>query len=135
MSDCMRDVVVVTACPRCGGVLRELEDKSSLCCRCELHRRQNDKVRIRTDTNFWVLKRNVARVPPGSEVEVNMCNETSGIYGTFKGSIDWILKSKTGFVIATSRDIEDIAILIFENEWYITGPESLLAILDILADK
>jgi len=105
-----------------------------LCWKCELHRKPADRILIRPDTKFWVLKRNVARVPSGSEVEICTCNELSGIFGTFKEKIDWALRSKTGFIIATSRDVEDLAIMIVENEWYAQGPESLLITLSLLAD-
>ena len=106
-----------------------------LCWKCELHRKPADRILVRQDTKFWVLKRNIGRVPPGSEVEVCTCNELSGVFGTFKEKIDWTLKSKTGFVIATSLDIDDLAIMIVENEWYVQGPESLLATLSLLTDE
>jgi hypothetical protein len=123
----------VTLCPRCSSKLRKLPDGSMLCWKCELHRKPADRILVRSNTKFWVIKRNLGRVPPGSEVEVCTCNELSGIFGTFKENIDWTLKSKTGFVIATSRDIEDLAILIVENEWYIQGPEQLLVAIDLLS--
>lgn len=74
------------------------------------------------------------RVPPGSEVEICECNVgLSGEYGRFKGEkIDLALRSKTGFILATSTDIEDLAILVVENEWYAQGPERLLAAIDVL---
>lgn len=91
---------------------------------------------MRSSTQFWVINRNVTRVPPGSEVEVCGCNnQFSGIFGAFKDQTQGLaLRSKTGFVIATSLDIEDLAILIVENEWYVQGPESLLATLDLLTE-
>lgn len=122
-------------CPRCSSKLRKLPDGSMLCWKCELHRKPADRILVRQDTKFWVLKRNIGRVPPGSEVEVCTCNELSGVFGTFKEKIDWTLKSKTGFVIATSLDIDDLAIMIVENEWYVQGPESLLATLSLLTDE
>ncbi len=104
-----------------------------LCWKCELHRKPADRILIRPDTKFWVLKRNLDRVPPGSEVEIYVCgHELTGAFGTFKESRDLALKSKTGFVIATSRDIEDLALLVVENDWYAEGPESLLAAISIL---
>jgi hypothetical protein len=74
-------------------------------------------------------------VPPGSEVEVCPCGaKLLGTYGVFKDdAIDLSLKSKTGFVVATSTDIEDLAILIVENEWYAEGPEPLLAAIEMLS--
>ena len=123
-----------TYCPRCNSKLRKLPDGSMLCWKCELHRRPADRILVRQDTKFWVIKRNLTRVPSGSEVEVSTHNEISGVFGTFKEKTDWILKSKTGFVIATSLDIEDLAILIVENEWYVQGPELLLVALNVLAD-
>jgi len=110
------------------------------CWKCKLHRKPTDSVLVRPDTNFRILKRNLSRVPAGSEVEIHTCNEVggalSGIYGTFNDGkkSDWMLRSKTGFVVATSKDIEDLAILIFENEWYAQGPESLLDLLGLLAE-
>jgi hypothetical protein len=105
-----------------------------LCWKCELHRKPADKVLVRPDTQHWIIKRNLARVSPGSEVEIHTCGYVlSGAFGAFKGSVDLALKSKTGFVIATSKDIEDLALLIVENDWYAEGPESLLAAIDILS--
>lgn len=106
------------------------------CWKCELHRRAADKVLIRADTRYWIIKRNLSRVPPGSEVEICPCNDQfSGIFGKFKGeTCDYMLRSKTGFVIAMSTDVEDLAILISENEWYVEGPEELLDLLNLLAD-
>lgn len=94
-----------------------------------------DRVLVRPKSQFWVIKRNVARVPPGSEVEIFNCNsQLTGILGTFKEEGQSLaLRSKTGFIIATSTDIEDLAILIVENDWYAEGPESLLAAIDVLA--
>ena len=95
-----------------------------------------DRVLARPDTQFWVIQRNVDRIPPGSEVEIIGCNgKLAGVFGTFKDEKQSLaLKSKTGFIIATSLDVEDLAILIVENEWYVQGPESLLATLDLLAE-
>jgi hypothetical protein len=92
-------------------------------------------VLLRPDTQFWIIKRNFSRVPPGSEVEI--CNSNSQLvtFGTFKGAVNLTLKSKTGFVIATSNDIEDLALLIVENEWYADGPEQLLAAIDVLTGE
>lgn len=96
------------------------------------HMREN-RTLIRSDTQFWVIKRNVDRVPRGSEVEICSCNDQLiGSFGMFKDdSAKMMLRSKTGFVVATSIDIEDLALLIVENEWYAAGPESLLTILDL----
>jgi hypothetical protein len=87
-------------------------------------------VLVRPDTKHWILKRNIDRVPPGSKVAVVGCNnQFTGIFGTFKGQKeDLALRSETGFIIAISQDIEDLAILISENDWYVDGP----AILDLL---
>ena len=122
-------------CPRCQSKLRVLPDTSLFCWKCELHRKPTDRVLLRPDTQYWVVKRNLNRVPPGSEVEVVGCNsQLVGTFGTFDDRTgDFAIRSKTGFVVATSRDIEDLAILIVENEWYVQGPEQLLKILDILA--
>lgn len=122
-------------CPRClNAKLRELPDESFLCWKCELLRRPTDRVLVRPATRYWVLKRNLSRVPPGSEVEIYTCNVgLSGEYGTFKGEkVDLALRSKTGFIIATSTDIEDLAIMVVENDWYAQGPEQLLTAIDIL---
>lgn len=97
--------------------------------------RQRNKTLVRPDTQFWIIDRNFERVPPGSEVEICGNNQYSGIFGTFVDkTTNFTLKSKTGFVLATSNDIEDLAILIVENEWYAQGPEPLLKILDILSE-
>ena len=89
---------------------------------------------MRSATRHWVLKRNLQRVPPGSEVEIYICNVgLSGIHGRFRGEVvDLALRSKTGFIIATSTDIEDLAILVVENDWYAQGPESLLTAMEVL---
>lgn len=94
---------------------------------------RKNRTLIRSATQFWIIERNIDRVPCGSEVEVCSCNDQLiGSFGTFKDdSVKMMLRSKTGFVMATSTDIEDLALLIIENEWYVTGPESLLKILDI----
>ena len=122
-------------CPRCcSAKLRKMPDGSLLCWQCELRRRPEDRVLVRPATRHWILKRNLQRVPPGSEVEIYTCNVgLSGTYGRFKGeTVDLALRSKTGFIIATSTDIEDLAILVVENEWYAQGPEPLLAAMDLL---
>ena len=122
-------------CPRClNAKLRELPGGTSLCWKCELKRKPKDRVLVRPATRHWILKRNIARVPPGSEVEIHTCSiKLSGDYGTFKGEVaDLALRSKTGFIIATSTDIEDLAILVVENDWYAQAPESLLAAIDLL---
>jgi len=113
-------------CPRCQSNLYELPDKSFSCWKCELHRKPIDKIFIRTATKHYILKRNINRVPPGSEVEVVSTNTISD------DSLVLVLKSKTGLIISGSTDIEDLAILIVENEWYAHGPEPLLVAIDML---
>ena len=91
-----------------------------------------DRVLVRAASKYWVIKRNLDRVPPGSEVEIFPCGmQLAGSYGKFKEEkTDWGLRSKSGFVIATSTDLEDFAILITEHEWYAHGPEELLTSID-----
>ena len=104
-------------CPRCNlNRLTENADGSQNCC-CGLRRRPPDKTMVRKDTNHYVLKRNIARTPPGSVVELVRCSDGyTGILGAFTGDADHAIRSG-GLIIAYSRDIEDLVILIFEHQW------------------
>jgi len=88
---------------------------------------------VRPETSFYVIERNIARVPQGTEVEIYTPNQLSGTLGAFKEKTTIILRSKTGFVIASSQDIEDLALLIAEHNWYADGPELLLTAINIVA--
>jgi hypothetical protein len=66
-------------------------------------------------------------------VELIACGQQlQGIFGVFKNDAPSALRTTTGFIVAFSDDIEDLALLIVEREWYIAGPESILAAIGIL---
>jgi hypothetical protein len=88
---------------------------------------------VRPETSFYIIERNIERVSPGSEVEIYSPNQLDGVFGTFKEKTTLILRSKSGFVIASSQDIEDLAILVVEYDWFANGPEILLKAMDVLS--
>lgn len=120
-------------CPRCSKKLR-LEARYSVCDACGLRRRPEDRQIMRLESSYVVLRRNIDRTPPGSEVELVDCGQKlQGTLGVFQnGRTTKALRTTAGFIVAFSDDIEDLALLIVEHEWYIAGPEAILAAIDLL---
>jgi hypothetical protein len=95
------------------------------CPKCGLHRRPDDNILMREDTNFRILNRNVARSPKGTEVEIVEASAgLKGTYGHLKtdGPV-YALRSKPGFIIGTSRDEDDLILLIACHGWCIEDPD------------
>jgi len=120
-------------CPRCSKKLR-LEAGYSVCDACGLRRRPEDRQIVRLESNYMVLRRNLRRAPPGSEVELVDCGQKlQGTMGVFQnGRTTKALRTTSGFIVAFSDDIEDLALLVVECEWYIAGPESILEVISLL---
>jgi len=84
--------------------------------------RSEEKVWISEESNFFYLRRGVARTPPTTEVEVIQCN--NGIQtseGALKGTIVYGLRNRNGALkgqmIAFSLDPEDLELFAMEYEW------------------
>ena len=119
-------------CPVCKiDRLTKAEDGFLNCPKCGLHRRAVDKILMCKETNFHVLNRNVQRSPEGTEVEVVETNPgLRGIYGQLKAAgPTYALRSLPGFIIALSRDKDDLILLVVECGWRIRDPE-LAALVD-----
>jgi len=123
-----------TLCPRCSKKKLRLEDGYWFCDACGLRRRPEDRQIVRLASNYVVLRRNLGRAPPGSEVELVDCGQKlQGTMGVFQnGRITKALRTTSGFIVAFSDDIEDLALLVVECEWYIAGPESILEVISLL---
>lgn len=121
-------------CPICTeNRLRKDSDGFLDCPRCGLRRRANDKICANEKSNFLILNRNVRKTSAGSEVEMFTAN--SSFLGADQGeSVTIGLRSKTGLVIATSRDRDDLIILIAECDWRIQDPEIAAAVDHIRDD-
>ena len=101
-------------------------------CLCGLRSRPDDRVVIRADTNHYLLRRNVLRTPPGSKVELVRCSDgLEGTLGILRGSASYALCSDS-LMIAFSTDIGDLAIVVFENNWW-TESDALNSELEILS--
>ena len=59
-----------------------------------------------------------------------------GQYGVFKLDADGFMlrAAQTGFIIASSDDMEDLAILVTEHEWRIEGPDDFIEAVGSLCD-
>jgi hypothetical protein len=104
-------------CPLCKvAQLRKAEDGALDCPRCGLRRRATDKVWLNEKTNFHILNRNIKRSPPGTKVEIVICNPgLSGICGTSKEfGPTYGLRSEAGYMLSFSRDKDDLILLIAE---------------------
>ena len=101
-------------------------------CLCGLHRRPDDRIVVRADTNHYFLRRNVLRTPPGSKVELVRCSDgLEGVLGVLRGSASYAIRSNS-LMIAFSTDIGDLAIMVFENNWW-TESDALNSELEILS--
>lgn len=82
--------------------------------------------------NFRLIARNIHRIPAGERVEiVSLQNIPYGSAGVFKGDAEYMLRSVSRFVIATSKDVADLLLLAVDKRWIIDG-EYASAALDLV---
>jgi len=125
-------------CPKCKiGVLEGDASDYRRCTQCGLLRRPDDRVVQRKSTNFFVLNRNIKRTPAGAKVELlEQRGDLSGIHGTFKfsnGSFH-LRAVATGLIIGSSRDRDDLAVLVAEHDWQADGPDDFVSSIEGLKE-
>ncbi len=123
-------------CPRCHRcVLTPCDDGFLSCAECGLRRRPQDRKLEREDTCFWTIGRNIQRTPTGLSMELDTCGQQLfGSEGVFEGGTNYMLRAvESKLVLATSYDLGDLAILIIEKGWMVSGPKTLLDLMDVIA--
>ena len=82
--------------------------------------------------NFRLVTRNIDRISAGGHVEiVSLQNTPCGSAGVFKGDTEYMLRSASRLVIATSKDAEDLLLLAVDKRWIVDG-EYANAALDLV---